>query len=282
MATGPLSGRSAFITGGSMGMGFNTARLCVGDGAAVTIMGRRADVLEQARERLIAEWPDAVVATVVGDALDEAAVRAGLKLAYELQGRLDMVAATIGTSHFRPLLMHDVSTMREDFDRNVLSAFLAIRHGAPLMTEGGAIVCVSSSAAVLPMRYLASYCTAKGGLEQLARTAALELAPAKIRVNVIRPGLTRSEATEKAFFGDDEIMRRFLDRVPFGRPGESHEVAAGIRFLMGPESAFVTGQSFAVDGGLELSSQPDLSNIVESAFGPEVLKAALAGREPPQ
>jgi len=282
MATGALSGMTAFITGGSMGMGFNTARLCVGDGAAVAIMGRREDALERAREQLLAEWPDAVVATIVGNALDESAVRGGLERAHDLQGRLDMIAATIGTAHFRPLLMHDMTTMRDDFDRNVVSAFLAVRYGAPLMRDGGAIVCISSSAAVLPMKYLASYAAAKGGLEQFARTAALELAPARIRVNVIRPGLTRSEATERAYFGDDEIMRRFIERIPFGRPGESHEVAAGIRFLMGPESAFVTGQSFAVDGGQELSCQPDLSNVVETAFGPEVLKAALAGREPPQ
>ena len=141
---------------------------------------------------------------------------------------------------------------------------------------------ISSAAAFSLLPGLSAYCAAKAGLEHFARAAALELAPAKIRVNVIRPGLTRSEATERAYFGDDEIMRRFIECIPFGRPGESHEVAAGIRFLLGPESSFVTGQSFGIDGGMELMCSPDLSNVIETAFGPEVLEAALAGREPPQ
>lgn len=279
MTAGTLLGMTAFVTGGSKGMGFNTARLLVRDGASVVIMGRRSEVLEAARHELLQEAPDAVVKIAVGDAGNEEDVRRGLEAAYAVHGRLDMVAATIGTSNFRPLLMHTTATMLEDFERNTLSAFLAIRFGAPLMKEGGAICCVSSSAGVEPMKYLASYCTAKGGLEQLVRTAALELASAKIRVNAIRPGLTRSEATERSLLNDAETLRRYLDRIPFARPGESHEVAAGIRFLLGPESAFVTGQSLAIDGGLELASQPDLSHIVERTYGAKALEAARAGRE---
>src|SRR5437868_3471708 len=74
------------------------------------------------------------------------------------------------------------------------SAFLAVRYGAPLM-EGGSIVCISSTAATLPFAYLPAYHTSKGGLENFVRAAAEELGQAGIRVNAVRPGLTRSDGT---------------------------------------------------------------------------------------
>ncbi len=81
----------------------------------------------------------------------------------------------------------------------------------------------------------------------------------KIRVNAVRPGLSRSNATGD-MFADQGVIDRFLKEIPLARTGEPHDIAAAVRYLAGPESSWVTGQSFAVDGGQELRKNPDLAS----------------------
>jgi len=135
-------------------------------------------------------------------------------------GELDIVVATVGGGNgFKPMLMLDAQTFRDQFDRNVVSAFLAIRYGAPLMQPGGSIVCISSTAAKLPFNGLAAYHTAKGGLENLVRAAAEELGDAGIRVNAVRPGLTASKRVSY-LFTDEKIFGKFLNEFPIRRAGQ--------------------------------------------------------------
>ena len=155
-----------------------------------------------------------------------------------------------------------------------MTAFLAIRYGVPMMTQGGAVVCISSTVAKLPFAWLSAYCTAKGALEQFVRVAADELASAGVRVNAVRPGVTRTEMA-RSMFETSPIMNAFLEQIPLGRGGEPEEVARAVRFLAGPESAWTTGQSFAVDGGNELRRNPDLTPIVA---GQSEADAQPAGR----
>ncbi len=273
----PLEGQSVLITAGAAAISIASAKLLVRDGAAVMLMGRRIGALEEARAAIIATEPDAHVALFAGDALNEADVVAALQKTHYLAGRLDAVVSTVGGSSFKPLLMLEESEMVSDLKLNIVSAFLATKHAVPLMKPGGSIVCISSMAAKLTFAYLSSYNTAKAGLEGFVRVAADELGRRGIRVNAVRPGMTRSAGTA-GMFASATVVAQAVEQVPLGRLGEAEDIAPAVRFLAGPESSWMTGQSFAVDGGNELRRNPDLSDMVAQIFGPEALDSATASQ----
>ena len=279
MAEGALKGQTAFVTGGSGGIGAASAKLLAQDGAAVLLMGRRIEALEQTRDRLLAEVPGARIHVHAGDAGQQADVEAGLDKALAIDGRLDIIVPTVGGGGFKPLLMHDADSFRAELDYNIITAFLAVRYGVPRMKNGGTIVLISSTAAIMPFPWLGAYCTAKGGLEQFLRTAADELGSANVRINAIRPGMTKSDATA-GMFEDPAVIQPFIDQMPLGRAGMPEDIARGVRFLAGPESGWVTGQSFAVDGGHELRRNPDLTGVARAIFGSDVIDAVKRGEAP--
>jgi NAD(P)-dependent dehydrogenase (short-subunit alcohol dehydrogenase family) len=174
--------------------------------------------------------------------------------------------------------MLDEETFMAELHVNIITAFLVVRYGVPMM-NGGSIVCMSSTAAVLPFAYLPAYHTSKGGLENFVRAAAEELGSAGIRINAVRPGLTRSDATGPMFASPD-ILDRFVAEFPLGRAGEPDDIAQAVRYLAGPESSWVTGQSFAVDGGNEIRKNPDLSDMIALMYGQEALDTVRRGKLP--
>ncbi|OCC25390.1 7-alpha-hydroxysteroid dehydrogenase [Croceicoccus estronivorus] len=248
---------TALVTGGSGGIGSACARALAADGARVVIMGRRAEPLEAVRSQVLAEVAGAQIEIAVGDGGSEEDVKQALSKAHGLAGRLDIVVPTVGGSGFNPFLTTSVEDLRRDLDLNITTAFIAMQQAAPLMTSGGSIVCISSTAATMPFPALATYCAGKAGLEALIRTVADELAALNIRVNAVRPGLTRSNATTD-MFANPAIIERFLEQTPLKRTGEPEDIAEAVRYLASPASSWVTGQSFAVDGGQELRRNPDL------------------------
>lgn len=257
MSAAPLADKTAFVTGGSGGIGTACAQALVADGARVLLMGRREEALKTSRSRIVDEFPDAEVAIYAGDAGSEEDVGMALKQAHALADRLDILVPTVGGSGFAPFLSTSVADLRRDLDLNITTAFIAMRLGAPMMKAGGSIICISSTAATLPFPALATYCASKAGLEGLIRTVADELGALGIRVNAVRPGLTRSEATAD-MFADPAVIGRFLEQTPLGRVGEPEDIARAVAYLASPGSSWVTGQSFAVDGGQELRRNPDL------------------------
>lgn len=254
-----LGGKTAFVTGATGAIAAACALQLARDGARLALMGRRPEGLAQVAEQIRAEVPGAEIHLIVGNALDEEAVRAALVEAHGLADRLDIAFATVGGGGFSPLIQHSAQDLRDAFEENVVSAFHVIRHGAPLMRPGGSIVCLSSGSAVLTFRNLAAYHIAKAALEGLVRMAADELGGSGMRVNAIRPGLTRSGATDDMFTSG--AAAAFMPEYPLGRLGEAADMAGAVRFLAGEESAWVTGQCIAVDGGNLLRRSPDLSPI---------------------
>lgn len=273
-----LAGMTAFVTGATGAIASACATALARDGARLVLMARRAEGLAQVAGGVGAAVPGAEIHCITGDCCDEPAVKAALAQAYGIADRLDIAFTTVGGAAFKPLMMLDADTLRADLELNLLSAFHVIRHAAPLMRPGGSIICTSSVTAQLSFPYLATYHIAKAGLEGLVRSAADELGSAGIRVNAVRPGMTRAHSTEAAFAAPG-ALDPFLPEYPLGRLGEPEDVAGAVRFLAGPESAWVTGQFLAADGGSSLRRSPDLTGMVEQIYGAKAVAAARAGKE---
>jgi NAD(P)-dependent dehydrogenase (short-subunit alcohol dehydrogenase family) len=279
-----LAGKTAFVTGGAGGIGSASAKTLVKDGAAALIMGRRKEALEETRARFLKDIPGAKVEIFAGDARKEDDVKTGLQKAYDIQKRLDIIVPTIGGASFKPLLMMDAQQFRDELDFNIISAFLAIRYGVPMMENGGSVVCISSNAGKIPFGALAGYHSSKAGLEGFIRAAAEELGSAGVRVNAVRPGLIRNKE-DNPMFTNESIFKEFAREYPLrprapGRLGENDDIGAAVRYLAGPESSWVTGQSFAVDGGQELRKNPDLSKMIGQMYGEAALDAVRRGKSP--
>jgi NAD(P)-dependent dehydrogenase (short-subunit alcohol dehydrogenase family) len=253
---GALEGKSALVTGGGGGFGKACATLLARDGAAVTLMGRKQETLEKARQIILGEAPDARISLFAGSATDEADVKAAVAATKAHGPGVDIVVATVGGgTGYGGVVTREYKDFMTALEVNVGSAFLAVRHAAPEMSNGGAFVFISSTAAVMPFTGLSPYCAGKAALDHFMRSVANELGPLDIRLNSVRPGLTHTDGMELAF-QNEAYVKGFLPLVPLGRTGVPLDIAAAVRFLAGPEASWVTGQSFAVDGGNELRGAP--------------------------
>jgi NAD(P)-dependent dehydrogenase (short-subunit alcohol dehydrogenase family) len=278
-----LAGQAALVTGGGGGIGGASAAWLARDGAAVTIMGRTEATLVKAREEILEfAGAGAKVEYFVGDALDQGALGEALGAAARSADRLGIAVSVVGGGTMKPLLMFDDAEVLEELRRNIVSAFLVIRNATPLMAQGGggSIVCISSDAAKIPWPFLALYNTSKSGVEGLVRGAALELGRLNIRVNAVRPGLVKTDTTKDGLFKNEPVIKQFIQEKPLGRTGVPDDIAAGVRYLAGPESSWVTGQSIGIEGGNELTKAPYLESLVRKRFGDDAIEAALAGRIP--
>lgn len=250
-----LAGKSALITGGGGGFGLACAMLLARDGAAVTLMGRDAARLATAAEAIAAKYPDACLSTYAGDASSEENVRAAIDLSRAKGGGLDSIISTVGRGFGGALTDMSADVFMEEIAYNLRPAFVAIREGVPVMRDGGSFVFISSIAATIPFIGSSGYCAAKAALDHLMRCAANELGPRGFRFNCVRPGLTQTPSSP-GVFSNEARLKAFTDRIPLGRAGQPEDVAATVRLLIGPESAWTTGQSFAIDGGNELRGAP--------------------------
>ena len=272
----PLSGMTALVTGGSSGIGKASAGLLAQDGATVVIMGRDKEALAKARADLAAQAPAARIEMFSGDACRQDEVNAALAFAHRLSGRLDILVPTVGGGGvIKALLMEDVETVHMEFDRNFMSVFLMVRHGAPLLQRGGAIVCISTAVVTQAYWGLSLYSSMKAALERFVRAAAFELGGAGIRINAVRPGMTASQATMD-MQEMEGLVDYFASETVLGRIGQPEDLARVVRFLAGPESGWVTGQRFSADGGQDQGKAPDM---MDELYGKAVMDRVRAGKE---
>ena len=255
---GSLEGKVALITGGGSGIGLACAAAFLRDGASVTICGRTQAKLEAAADSL---GGGDRVGWAVCDVADEDQVQAAVARAVEVGGTggLDIAVANAGTGGAGPILTTTLESWRAVMATNLDGTFLTIQHAGAAMAAsgGGAIVAISSIAAPLTHRLMTSYCVSKAALEMLVRNAADELGAANIRVNAVRPGLVPTDLAAGLTMNEG-IVNDYLEQMPISRLGTVEDIAAGVRYLCGPESGWVTGQCLAIDGGHTLRRGPDL------------------------
>lgn len=261
MAT-PLSGQHAIVIGGGSGIGLGSARLLARDGAAVTIAGRTEQKLRDAAAALADEGLS--VSWARCDALDGDSVSAAVDAASTDDGELHIGVVVPGGGSIGPVLLYGDDQFSEEVDKNVRPVFLLLKYAGRAMVRagGGSFVAISSTAAAFSCRYLASYGAGKAAVDHLVDIAADELGEMGVRVNSVRPGMTRTAATAGAF-ANEAMMAEFLAGQAIPRNGEVDDIAQAVRYLAGPESSWVTGQHLAVDGGHTLRAFVDYAKLMD-------------------
>lgn len=270
--TGVLDGFGALVTGGGSGIGLATAKRLAADGAVVTICGRNKERLDAAVEQLSRVGD--VTAVVADVTVEDDVVKAVATAADRAPQGLHMAVANAGgSSHMGPLVVTGVEEFRATVEVNVVGTFLTIKHAAPYLVRngGGSIVAVSSIAAAVSHPYLGAYAVGKAGIDMLVKVAADELGRSNVRVNAVRPGLVDTELVA-GILATPDVLDSYLTQTPLGRAGDPDEIAELIRFLAGPESAWITGQAISIDGGHSLRRGPDYTPFAEPVYGADALR----------
>lgn len=277
--SGGLEGTGALVTGGGSGIGLAVAQRLAADGAAVTVCGRNEDRLNEAVAAIAAEAPGAVVGHVVADVTDEQAVLAAVAHATEFAGgRLDAVVASAGGSEsIGPVTHLDQEPWDRTIAMNLTGTMLTLKHGAAAMVRGGggSFVAVSSIAARLPHPWFGAYGPSKAAIDQLCRQAADELGASHVRVNSVCPGLIDTDLVGFITAGGP-VLDSYRENTPLERVGRPDDVGALVRFLVGPEATWLTGQNIVIDGGQSLRRGPSLASALEPLFGADGLRGVVS------
>jgi NAD(P)-dependent dehydrogenase (short-subunit alcohol dehydrogenase family) len=242
-----LDGKIALISGGTSGIGAATAKLFQSEGATVIVTGSSQASVDRAK----AELPG--IEVLASNAGDVAATKALVEQVTAAHGRIDVLFVNAGIAHFAPLAQIDEAFFDAQFDVNVRGAFFLLKHAAPVIPDGGAIILTASVAGAsggLPGATI--YGATKAALRSFGRTFASELAPRGVRVNTISPGPIVTPIFDKGGFTPaqkEAFIAGAATRIPLARVGASEEVAAAALYLAA-DATFTTGAELFVDGGL--------------------------------
>lgn len=275
--SGSIAGSSVLVTGGGSGIGEGIAALLAERGANVTIVGRNAERLEGVADKLNAASGGTRVLAHAADITDEDAVANAVAVATARTGRLDGIVACAGGSEtIGPITQMDTAAWKRTVDLNLNGTMFTIKHGARELVRGGggSIVAISSIAASNTHRWFGAYGVTKSGVDHLVALAADELGASNVRVNGIRPGLTRTELVGM-ITQDPALSEDYRVSTPLQRVGEVQDIAGLALFLLGEEATWITGQVINVDGGQMLRRGPDFSSMLEPLFGAEGLRGVV-------
>ena len=244
----PMDGKTALVTGASSGIGRAIAQRFAEDGARVYLTGRRKDELEAAAEDIS---PAAVA--VPCDVSRAADLDHVMDVIRGDGRRLDVVVANAGLGDGSRL--QDVTEEQIDyvFGVNTKGSLLTVQKSLPLLAAPASVILLASSTIHQGADRMGVYAASKAAVRSLGRTWAAELAPRGVRVNVITPGPIATPAIDRlaARLGQstEDFHKLMASPLPLQRMGRPEEVAALAAFLAGPESSFITGAEYFVDGG---------------------------------
>jgi len=245
---GKLSGKIAVITGANSGMGLETAKRFVDEGAQVVITGRRQKELDEA-----VKYIGKNVTAVQGDVSNPKDLDRLYAAVKQKHGHIDVLFANAGVAHLSPLEAVTEEHFDQHFDINVKGLLFTVQKALPLLKDGGAIILTGSIAARQGMGGLSVYSATKAAVRSFARTWTAELKDRKIRVNVISPGPIDTPIMGKMGLSKEQMEQfgaHVVSQVPMGRIGQPDEIAKAALFLASDDSSFITGVDLCVDGGM--------------------------------
>ncbi len=245
-----LAGKVAIVTGSSKGIGASIALHLAAEGAAVVVNYSSSKA-----------GADKVVAEITGKGGKAIAVGANLSKPAEIAplfaaakkefGRIDILVNNAGVYEFAPLAEITPEHFHKQFDLNVLGLLLATQEAAKYFgKEGGSIVNVSSVVATLAPPNTAVYSATKAAVNAITRSLAQELGPRKIRVNSVNPGMVETEGTHSSGITESDFRKQIESQTPLGRIGQPKDIAPTVVFLASDDSAWTTGESLYISGGM--------------------------------
>ena len=247
-----LTGRVALVTGAYRGLGFSIARGLAQAGATVILNGRKPDELAKAAKALTDAQLKADVA--VFDITDRDAIRAGVDAANATHGGIDILVNNAGIQRRAPLVDFSQKEWDEVIATNLTAPFVVSQAVLPGMIakKRGKIIHIASLMSELARPTVVPYTAAKGGVRQLTRGMAVELAPMGIQVNAIAPGYFATEMN-RALIDNAEFNAWVCKRTPAGRWGQPDELAGLAVFLASAATNYMTGQLLVMDGGMSVA-----------------------------
>lgn len=247
-----LSGSVAVVTGASLGIG-RAAAIALADAGAAVVVNYRSHEAEADEVCKLIETSGGQALKHQADVSDLQAVEAMVGRTVDEFGRLDIAIANAAYSDREFFIEADIDRFRRTVDVTMWGAFYLLRSAARKMIQqaaGGSIVMVSSPHAFVPVPKSMAYNISKAAVEHMARTAAIELAEHRIRVNTLQPGWTDTPGERK--FASEETLKSAGDMIPLGRLGTAEEMADAILFMCNPKNSYMTGANLLLDGGITL------------------------------
>ena len=257
-----LQGKVALVTGGTSGIGRESAVLFAKSGAKLVVAGRRELEGKETIDLIRAAGSDGIF--VKTDVSQAAEVQALLQKTAEKFGRLDIAFNNAGIEgSLNPITEQSEEDWDRTIDINLKGTWLCLKYEIQQMLKqggGGAIVNMASVAGLIGSPGFATYCASKHGVMGLTKSAALETARSGIRINVVCPAVIETAMAERAF-ADPQIQNYFRSLHPIGRFGTPTEIAEAVVWMCSADASFMTGQSLVLDGGLLAGiSPPPLPN----------------------
>ena len=255
-----FEGKVALIFGGASGIGKRTAQRFAREGAKVVIGDISVDGLTELKKEL-----GAACATIQVNVTNEAEVEKAVAAAVSNFGRLDIAVNCAAKSGLNRIVDLTEEEWKSDIGVSLTGTFLCMKHEGRQMIKqemGGSIINICSLSSKLPGVGRATYCSSKAAVDMLTRVGALELAPHKIRVNAVSPGLTDTPLTALVH-QTPNIYQGYLENMPLGRTGTTDDIAAAVLFLASDDASWITGVNLSVDGGWHMTRYPDVFKLLE-------------------